>query len=325
MMRALELHTLSGPDGLVLVEREDPPADDAVLIDVRAAGVSFPDLLLTQGRYQVQPELPTVPGLEVAGVVRSAPDSGPVRAGDRAWAALEGGGFADVVVAPADRVFPLADELDFVQGAALPVNFLTAVFALHRRAHLERGETVLVLGAAGGLGSALVSVAAHMGAQVIAVVSTADKARTAEEAGADAVVVGTDWREQVLEHTSGRGVDLAADPVGGDATLEGVRSTAAEGRVLILGFASGEIPAVPTNRLLLRNVSLVGVGLGALVPFAPELMRETADELMSLVREGLRPIIGGTFPLEQGAQALRALENRAARGKLVLTMNGDGG
>jgi NADPH2:quinone reductase len=324
-MRALELRSLDGPDSLDMTEREDPAADDAVVIDVRAAGVSFPDLLVTQGRYQLKPELPTVPGLEVAGVVRSAPESCPVRPGERVWAALEGGGYAEVVAAPADRVFPLADELDFIEGAALPVNFLTAVFALRRRARLEPGESVLVLGAAGGLGSALVSVASRMGARVIAVVSATDKVQTAEEAGASDVVVGTEWRSQVLEQTAGRGVALAADPLGGAATLEAVRSTAPEGRVLVLGFASGEIPAVPANRLLLRNVSLVGAGFGALAPSVPSLMRETAEGLSAMVRDGLRPVVGGTFPLERGAEALRKLENRTARGKLVLTIESDNG
>jgi NADPH2:quinone reductase len=318
-MRALELRSLDGPDALTLVERDDPPANGSVVIDVKAAGVSFPDLLVTQGRYQVKPELPAVPGLEVAGVVRTAPDSAAVRAGDRVWAALEGGGFADTVAAPPDRVFALADELGFVEGAALPVNFLTAVFALRRRGRLQRGESVLVLGAAGGLGSALVGVATSLGARVLAVVSSEEKARTAGDAGADTVVVGEGWREEVLAQTGGRGVSLAADPVGGAATLEAIRSTRPEGRVLVLGFASGDVPHIAANRLLLRNVSLVGAGLGALVPFVPSLMRETADDVTRLVREGLRPVIGATFPLERGAEALRELQARTARGKLVLT------
>jgi NADPH2:quinone reductase len=321
-MRALELRVTEGPDSLVLVERDDPTSDDAVVIDVRAAGVSFPDLLLTHGRYQVKPSLPATPGLEVAGIVRAAPFGSGLEAGARVWAALEGGGFADVVMTSRDRVFSLDDALGFVEGAALPVNYLTAVFALQRRGAVQAGETLLVLGAGGGLGSALVSVGHHLGARVIAVVSTEAKGETARAAGADQIVVGGDWRERVLTATSGRGADLTADPVGGAATIEAVRATAPEGRVLVLGFASGEIPAVQTNRLLLRNVSLIGVGLGALISSLPELLMSTADALAMLVQGGLRPIVGATFPLEKASEALHFLEQRKARGKVVLTVAG---
>jgi NADPH2:quinone reductase len=173
-VQALELQRLDGPDGLRLVERPDPDAGDHVVIDVRAAGVCFPDLLISQGRYQLKATLPYVPGLEVAGLVRSAPPGAGLTPGDRVWAFLDGGGFASVVACPADRVFPLPEGLSFEQGAALGVNFLTAVFALGPRAHLQRGEDVLVLGAAGGLGTATITVAKAMGARVLAVVSTAE-------------------------------------------------------------------------------------------------------------------------------------------------------
>ncbi len=199
------------------------------------------------------------------------------------------------------------------------MNFLTAVFALRRRASLQAGETLLVLGAAGGLGSATVSVGAAYGARVLAVVSVPEKEATARRAGATDVIVGEDFRDAVLAATDGRGADVVADVVGGDATLQAVRSSAAEGRVLILGFTSGTIPSVAANRLLLRNVSLVGVGLGAFIPTEPEILTHTAAELMRLIGEGLRPVVGGSFPLEDGADALRALERRAAQGKIVLT------
>lgn len=320
-MRALELQALEGPDGFALVDRPLCAADDRVTIDVRAAGVSFPDLLMSRGRYQVRPELPAVLGSEVAGTVRSAPAGHALAPGDRVWATMELGGFAEVTTAPVDQVFPLPDELSFEEGASLGVNYLTAVFALQRRAGLRAGETVLVLGAAGGLGTATVSVAKALGARVVAVVSVPEKAATAEAAGADEVVVGTDWRDAVLQHTGGRGAELVADIVGGAETLQAVRTTAPEGRVLVLGFTAGEIPSVATNRLLLRNVSLVGVGLGALTTTVPELIAETAAELSRLIGDGLRPVVGGTLPLEQGADAVRQLEDRTARGKLVLTVS----
>jgi NADPH2:quinone reductase len=318
-MRVLELQSLDGPDGFALAERPDPASAEEVVIDVHAAGVSFPDLLIAQGSYQVTAELPYVPGQEVAGVVRSAPAGADVRVGERVWASVDSGGFASVAVAAVKRTYPLPDALSFEEGAALGVNFLTAVFALGRRGALQAGENVVVIGAAGGLGSAAVSVAKAYGARVIATVSTDDKASTAERAGADEVVVGEDWRDRALELTDGRGADLVADVVGGEQTLQAVRSTAPGGRVLVLGFTSGSIPRIATNRLLLRNVSLVGVGLGAFLPTDPEVLVRTAAEVLRLIDAGLRPVVGVTRPLADGADALRDLAARTARGKLVLS------
>jgi NADPH2:quinone reductase len=318
-MRALELQAIEGPDGFDLVERPAPAGAGAVTIDVRAAGVSFPDLLMSRGRYQLRPELPAVLGSEVSGTVRSAPAGHPLTPGDRVWAAMELGGFAEVAAAPPDSVFPLPDALSFEEGASLGVNFLTAIFALRRRGALRSGETVLVLGAAGGLGTATVGVAGAFGARVIAVVSAPEKAATARAAGADEVVVGP-WRDDVLALTGGRGVDVVADVVGGPETLTAVRTTAPEGRVLVLGFTTGEIPSIATNRLLLRNISLVGAGFGALSDTVPDLLSETAAQLRRLLDQGLRPIVGATMPLEHGAEAIRRLETRTAQGKVVLTV-----
>jgi NADPH2:quinone reductase len=260
-------------------------------------------------------------GSEVAGTVRSAPPGCGLSAGARVWAAPALGGLAEVVAVPAARVFPLADGMSFEEGAALGVNYLTAVFALRRRAALRAGETVLVLGAAGGLGTATVAVAHALRARAIGVVSTPEKADTARAAGADEVVVGDEWRDQVLSLTGGRGADVVADVVGGEQTLQAVRSAAPEGRVLVLGFTSGEIPALKTNRLLLRNVSLVGAGLGALAATVDDLIDECVAELERLIGEGLRPVVGAALPLEQGAEAVRRLEDREAQGKLVLTFD----
>ena len=318
-MRALELQALTGPDGLRLVDRADPPTDGRVAIDVAAAGVCFPDLLMSRGRYQVRPELPAVLGSEVAGTVRAAPPGHHLRPGDRVWATTDGvGGFAEVVAAEPDRVWALPERLSFAEGAALGVNYLTAVFALERRAVLVADETVVVLGAAGGLGTATVGVARALGARVLAVVSVAEKAETARAAGADDVLVGEDWRDAVLERTDSRGADVVADVVGGDATLQAVRCAAPGGRVLVLGFTSGEIPRIATNRLLLRNVSLVGAGFGALAAVVPDLVADTAATLGRLLAAGLRPVVGEALPLSEGAQALRRLEERAAQGKIVL-------
>jgi NADPH:quinone reductase len=320
-MQALELRALDGPDGLALTERPEPIADGGVVIDVRTAGVSFPDLLVTQGRYQIRPELPWVPGQEVAGVVRRAPADADVSPGDRVWASLDEGGFAGVAVASPGRVYPLAPELTFEEGAALSSNYLTAVFALDRRARLRPGETVLVLGAAGGLGSAVVGVAKARGARVIAIVSTAEKAATARRAGADEVVIGASWRDEVLALTGGRGVDVTADIVGGENTLQAMRTTAPEGRVVILGFTSGDIASIAVNRLLLRNIELVGAGLGAFLPTDPEILATCATSVTSLVAGGLRPIVGEVLPLARGADALRRLSDRAAQGKVVLRVS----
>lgn len=318
-MRALELRRLEGPDGFLLAEREEPAADDQVIVAVHAAGVAFPDLLIGKGAYQESPELPYVAGQEIGGTVRSAPADSGFAPGDRVWALPGAGGFAEVCAVPADRVFPLADDLDFAAGAALGANFATAVFALRRRGRLAAGESVLVLGAGGGLGTATAAVAKALGATVIGVASTAEKAAVARSAGADEVVVGSDWNQAVLDLTDGRGVDLAADIVGGEETLQAIRSTAAEGRVLILGFAGGSIPEIKANRLLLRNIAVVGAGLGAFTRVEADIIATAGTELNRLVETaGLRPLIGARFPLERGAEALRQLDRRAAEGKIVL-------
>jgi NADPH2:quinone reductase len=319
-VRALELQKLAGPDGLVFVDRPIPEGDGQVVVDVRAAGVCFPDLLMSRGSYQFRPQLPAVLGSEVAGTVCSVPAGHRLRTGDRVWATMELGGFAELAAVPADQVFPLPDHLSFEEGASLGVNFLTAVFALEHRGALRAGETVLVLGAAGGLGTAITAVAKARGAHVVAVVSLAEKAATARSSGADEVIVGTEWRPQVLELTDGRGADLVADVVGGENTLQAIRTAAPEGRVLVLGFTAGEIPSIATNRLLLRNVALVGVGLGALTAKTPHVLGETAARLNRLIADGLRPLVGTAMPLEQGASAIRLLEDRKALGKIVLTV-----
>ena len=321
-MKALLLNEAIGPQGFEIGEVAEPvPSPDEVLIDVEAAGIAFPDLLISKGAYQHSPPLPFIAGQEVAGVVRSAPADARVKAGDRVWAASSVGGFAEAVAVDGKRAFPLAEALDFVEGAALASNFSTAIFAFRRRGKLEPGETVLVLGAGGGLGSACVSVAKAIGARVIGNASTEVKGEVARRAGADEVVLGNEWRDAVLELTDGKGVDVVADIVGGEETLQAVRSTAPEGRVIILGFTAGAIHEVKVNRLLLRNVSVVGAGLGAFSESKdPEVMAECGAELNRLVDAGMRPIVGSVYPIEEGAAALAQLDGRGALGKIVLTL-----
>ncbi|MBF4160797.1 NADPH:quinone oxidoreductase family protein [Nocardioides sp. CBS4Y-1] len=321
-MQALELIALRGPDGLRLGERPVPSHEGMVVIETHAAGVCFPDLLMSRGKYQVSPQLPAVMGQEVAGRVLEAPRGSRFSPGDRVWALLESGGHAEVVAAPPERTFALPDDVDYVDGAALGVNYLTSAFALHRRGDLRAGESILVLGAAGGLGTAMVGMARAMGAVVHAVVSTDDKVATAREAGAHQVYVGDGFRDAVMATTGGRGVDCVADIVGGDLTVQAVRSTRPEGRVLVLGFTNG-IGAVPSNRLLLRNVSLVGAGMGPLMAHVPDLLTGLSVTVVEALAAGLRPLIDSTFPLARGAEALRRMEDREARGKLVLQVRSD--
>lgn len=320
-MRALQLEQLTGPDGFAIAEVPDPvPGPGDILIEVKAAGVAFPELLISKGAYQDTPALPYIAGQEVAGVVREAPADSGFAAGERVWAAAQAGGFAELAAVEAPCVFPLDDGMSFVEGGALASNYSTAVFALDRRGRLQAGETVLVLGAGGGLGTAVTAVAKALGGRVIGVTSTAEKAEIARRAGAEDVALGSDWRDRVLELTDGRGVDVVADIVGGDETLQAVRTTAPEGRVLILGFTTGDIHAVKVNRLLLRNISVVGVGLGAFMAAEPDIWVSSGKKLTELIAVGLRPVVGATYPLEEGPRALSRLDQREALGKLVLTV-----
>ena len=328
-MRAIQITELSGPDeALKLVDVPEPEATtmltpgSGVLVDVHAAGVSFPEVLQTRGEYQLKPPLPFVPGSEVGGVVRSAPDGAAVSAGDRVAAFCGLGGFAEVVAAPEFFCFALPDELDFAQGAALVLNYHTAYFALRTRGRLAEGETVLVQGAAGGVGTATIQVAKGLGARTIAVVSTDDKERVAREAGADEVVrADGPWKDQVKE-ISGGGVDVVIDPVGGDRFTDNLRSLREGGRVVVVGFTGGSIPEVRVNRLLLNNTEVVGAGWGAGVMSKPDAVREIGAAVADLIAKGfVRPLVGARFPLERAADALKLIDGRGATGKVVLELD----
>ncbi len=325
-MRALQITDLSGPESaLELVELPEPEAShmlspgSGVVVDVRAAGVSFPEVLQTRGEYQLKPPLPFVPGSEVAGIVRSAPEGAAVREGDRVAAFCMLGGFAEVAVAPEFLTFPLADRLGFPEGAALILNYHTAYFSLALRGRLREGETVLVHGAAGGVGTAALQVARGLGARTIAVVSSDEKAAVAREAGADEVVrVDGPWRDEAKE-LSGGGVDVVLDPVGGDRFTDSLRSLAEGGRLVVVGFTGGAIPEVRVNRLLLNNTEVIGAGWGAYVMPKPQLNREIGAAISRLVDEGVvQPVVGARFTLERAADALKLIDGRGATGKVVL-------
>ncbi len=328
-MRAIQITELTGPDSaLSLVDIPEPEPNHmltpgrGVLVEVKAAGVSFPEVLQTRGEYQFRPELPFVPGSEVGGVVRSAPPDSGLSEGDRVAAFCMLGAFAEVVAAPEFMCFKLPDQLDFAQGAALVLNYHTAWFSLKLRGRLSEGETVLVHGAAGGVGTASLQVARGLGARTIAVVSSDEKEQVARDAGADEVVRSDGaWKDEAKE-LSGGGVDLVLDPVGGDRFTDSLRSLREGGRVVVVGFTGGSIPEVSVNRLLLGNTEVIGAGWGAYVMGRPEVTKQIGAEVMRLAEEGIvRPIVGARFPLEQTAEALKLIDGRGATGKVVLDVS----
>jgi NADPH2:quinone reductase len=325
-MKAMQIVDLTGPDGaLELVELPEPEPTHmlspgaGVLVDVHCAGVAFPELLQTRGEYQIKPPLPFVPGSEVAGVVRSAPADASFQVGDRVAAFCALGGFAETAIAPPFLTFALPAALDFAQGAGLILNYHTAYFSLVLRGRLREGETVLVHGAAGGVGTAALQVAKGLGARTIAVVSSDAKQQVALQAGADHVVRSDGpWKDEVKE-LSGGGVEVVFDPVGGSRFTDSLRSLREGGRLLVVGFAGGSIPEVKVNRLLLGNTEVIGAGWGGYVMGRPEVNLEIGAAVNRLIEQGfVQPIVGERFPLERAADALRFLDERRATGKVVL-------
>ncbi|WP_448627561.1 NADPH:quinone oxidoreductase family protein [Geodermatophilus sp. URMC 64] len=317
-MRAAVITELTGPDAVEVQERPEPaPRPDEVLLDVEYAGVTFPDVLQTRGEYQRRPELPFTPGCEVSGVVRA--DAAGFLAGQRVAALPMTGGFAETVAVAAHLVFPLPDRVPFDRAAAVPLNYLTMHFALHRRARLETGETVLVHGAAGGVGTAACQLAAASGARVIAVVSTPEKGAVARAAGAHDVVPVDGFRDEVRRLTGGRGVDVVVDPVGGDRFTDSLRSLAREGRLLVLGFTGREIPTVKVNRLLLTNTAVLGAASAEFWADDPDYPARQWRELVPLLESGdLDPPIGPVFALDDVAAAIRELDERRALGRVLI-------
>src|SRR6201991_4552672 len=321
-MRAAQLTRLEGPDA-VEVSEIDEPTGDGVIVEVHAAGAAFPDALLTRGLYQYRPEPPFVLGAEIAGVVRSAPQDANVKPGDRVVGlTMLTGGMAEVAVLAPDRVFKLPDNVSFTAGAGLLFNDLTMYFALTVRGRLQAGDTVLVHGAAGGIGTSTLRLASVLGAsRVIAVVSTEDKADIARAAAPTDAVLADGFKDAAKELTNGRGVDIVVDPVGGDRFTDSLRSLAPGGRLLVIGFTGGEIPTVKVNRLLLNNVDAVGVGWGAWAGTHPGYLLEQWAELQPLLASGrVSAPEPEVYPLERAADAIASLEDRSAKGKVVVKL-----
>ena len=320
IVRAVQVTRTDGPGSVEVSEVPDPVRGDGdVLVEVRAAGVNFPDLLLTKDMYQYKPSLPFVLGGEFAGVVREAPDGSEFSPGDRVAGSATVGAFAELVSLPARGVYPLPGKVDFAEGACLPMNYLTMTFALLTRGALRPGETVLVQGAAGGIGTATIQLAKALGARVIAVVSTEAKSEFVTTVGADHAVLADGFKDAVKELTGGRGVDMVVDPVGGDRFTDSLRCLATLGRLLVIGFTAGDIPTVKVNRLLLNNISVIGVGLGAYAGPRPEFLRGEWDKLVPYLESGaVVPPVSGTFGLERAGEAIAQLEDRRVLGKVVI-------
>jgi NADPH2:quinone reductase len=317
-MKALVARELSGPAGLDFTDVEDL-RDDGIVVDVRAAGVSFPDLLMLRGEYQLRLEPPFIPGMEVAGVVHSAPYESEYKPGQRVTGMAMLGAWAERVVVPPASLKLTPDDIDDAEAVALLGNYQTMYFALAKRGGLRPGETVLVLGSAGGVGTAAVQIAKAMGAKVIALVHRPHAVEFVESLGADVVLPLTDgWLQAVKDATDGRGVDLVVDPIGGEAFDDAIRALAIEGRLLVIGFAAGGIPTVKVNRLLLRNVAVIGVGYGEYVNRKPGSQSVFEFGVNELVKAGLRPPPPVRFPLSKGAEALQSLAEGGVLGKVVL-------
>lgn len=329
-MRAVRIHKLVGPEGLSVDDVPAPRPEELggtdVLVEVRAAGVNFPDVLLSRGKYQFKPEPPFVPGGEVSGIVRAVGAKVTTLAvGDRVAATMIHGAFAEQVVVPELAAVKLPDSVSFEAGAATLLTYATTLHALEDRAHLgqrrDRKETLLVLGAAGGVGLAAVQLGKLLGARVIAAASTDEKVATCLEAGAEAGVVygREDLKERVKALTNGEGADVVYDPVGGPYAEPALRAIAWEGRYLVVGFAAGEIPKIPLNLVLLKGCDVVGVFWGSFAAREPAKNRGHAERLLAWVADGsLSPRIDETLSFDRAGEALARLEGRNVRGKIVL-------
>lgn len=323
-MRALQLAAYEGPVALQVVEIDAPRRkDDELLVEVEAIGINFPDLLATRGHYQHKPALPFVPGCEIAGTVREAPKGSGFAVGDRVAAFVWDGGYAETVAAPLKAAMSIPDMLDTASAAAMVVNYHTVLFGLVQRGRLRPGETVLVLGAGGGIGSAAVQVARGLGARVLAGVASEDQREIAEQAGADEVLIlDKDFSVPAREWAEGRGVDIVIDPLGDWLFDEAFRALAPEGRLLVIGFAAGAIPTVKVNRLLLRNVAVVGVAWGAFLDVDPSLMPAASATLMEMATRGaVAPTIGRRYAFEDIPDALASLARGEVPGKAVATFS----
>jgi NADPH:quinone reductase len=322
-MRAVRCHEMVGPQGLRVDEVPEPLAGAGqVLIDVQAAGVNFPDVLLSRGKYQFKPTPPFSPGGEVAGVVRAVGSGvGSLAVGDRVAAWAIHGGFAERLAVPELGAVKLPDSVSIEVGAATLITYGTTYHALVDRAHLRPGETLLVLGAAGGVGLAAVELGKQLGARVIAAASSDEKVAFCRERGAAEGICYTreDLKERVKALTGGNGADVIYDPVGGPHAEPALRAIAWQGRYLVIGFAAGDIPRIPLNLVLLKGCQVVGVFWGAFAMRDPAANRANAERLFALIAEGgIAPHVDAVLPFERAAEALERLERREVKGKIVL-------
>lgn len=325
-MKAVVCREHGMPDKLELVQDWPDPAvgDNDVLIRVKAAGLNFPDVLIIQGKYQFQPDLPFIPGGECSGEVEAVGAAVTrFKPGDKVIAAAGTGAFCERVAAHESSVFPMPDGLSFEQAAGISITYFTSYYALKQRANLQPGETLLVLGAAGGVGTTAVELGKLMGAKVIAAASSDEKLELCRQLGADEVInySKVSLKDTLKELTGGRGVDVVYDPVGGDYAEPAIRSMAWNGRYLVIGFASGPIPKIPLNLTLLKGCSIVGVFWGRFTGEEPEQHQQNIRDLWELFSSGkIRPIVTDTFPIERYEEAYNCMIERRARGKVIMTL-----
>ncbi|PYR10438.1 MAG: NADPH:quinone oxidoreductase [Acidobacteria bacterium] len=325
-MKAVLCRTYGPPESLVVEEVPSPlPRQGEAVISVKAAGVNFPDVLIIQNKYQVKPPLPFSPGSEAAGVVKAIGDGvDHVTIGDRVMAITGYGAFAEEIAVDAARLLPIPDGMDFTTAAAFGLTYATSDHALRDRGELKAGETLLVLGAAGGVGIAAVEIGKALGARVIACASSPTKLAVCRAHGADETIdyATEDMRERIKALTGGRGPDVIYDPVGGPYTEPALRSIAWRGRLLVVGFAAGEIPRIPLNLTLLKGCSIVGVYWGEFSRREPQRFAESIRQLARWFADGrLKPHISSTFPLERASDALELMAERKVEGKVVLTVD----
>ncbi|KJJ98347.1 NADPH:quinone oxidoreductase [Pseudomonas sp. 21] len=324
-MKAVLCKAFGPAETLVLEDIASPePKKNEVLLQVHAAGVNFPDTLIIEGKYQFKPPFPFSPGGEAAGVVGAVGEKVThVKPGDRVMALTGWGSFAEEVAVPGYSVMPIPDGMDFASAAAFGMTYGTSMHALKQRANLQPGETLLVLGASGGVGLAAVEIGKAMGAKVIAAASSEAKLEVARAAGADVLINYSEGslKDKLKEITGGQGVDVIYDPVGGDLFEEAFRSIAWNGRMLVVGFASGTIPSLPANLTLLKGASLVGVFWGSFAQRQPQDNAANFQQLFKWFADGkIKPLVSQTFPLEKAADAINHLGQRKAVGKVVVTV-----
>jgi NADPH:quinone reductase len=322
-MKAVLCKRFGSPESLVIEDIPSPKPNNAhVVVSVKACGVNFPDTLIIQGKYQYQPDLPFSPGAEIAGIVKEVgPGVNGIEVGDRVFAFIRSGGFSEEVSVPADKIFHIPENMEFKTASAFIMTYGTSYYALKHRAKLESGETLLVLGAAGGVGLAAVELGKIMGAQVIASASTDDKLMVCKKSGSDELINYStqNFRSIISKITNGKGVDVVCDPVGGEITEKALRCTGWNGRYMVMGFASGKIPKIALNLPLLKGNSIIGVFWSDFIRREKEAYICVLQDLISWFLEGkLNPLVSRTYPLEQANLALNDIIQRRVIGKIVL-------